>query len=53
VFGEAQIGMMIVREHFFDFYDIPVPSKTYFYPMIEVRIGGILQLHQYRKQKIR
>jgi hypothetical protein len=53
VFGEAQIGMMIVREHFFDFYDIPVPSKTYFYPMVEVRIGGILQLHQYRKQKMR
>lgn len=50
VFGEAQIGLMIVREHFFDFDNIPVPSKTYFYPMVEVRIGGILQLHQYHKQ---
>lgn len=50
-YWELQGGLMYVEEKFYDFDGIPTPSQSYFRPMIEIRIGGILQLHQNHSQK--
>ena len=50
-YWEIQTGLMYARQQYHDFEGIPVPTKHLFFPMIEFRIGGILQLHQNHTQK--
>jgi len=46
VFFEGSIGGMAALERFAPINGVAVPSAWYFYPMVEVRFGGIVQFHK-------
>ena len=50
VYWEGGVGVMYVVEKFNDVEGVAIPNRRYWYPMFEIRIGGILQWHKNEPQ---
>lgn len=50
IYWEGGVGAMFVVEKFNEFEGRTLANKHYWYPMFEIRVGGILQRHKHYPQ---